>query len=308
MLHTHSATAVCDRPITCTLKRMFDSLEQAREAATEFIADEHLDEAMKVLRPGIGLRPTAPDSPSVVGGSRLGGEPDLPGGIDWPRPELGSLPYAFICQIDCTEAHALGELAADLPDHGRILVFYDVQLGEDGDAARAAHVLWDDTAADQLHTATMPDDLAEAAAHGTGGGDGYPPDCYHSEARPLTLFRGVTPPGNDDPVLDAFMESPVSDGWEDEFGMFAMECGVFITPDWRHHQLLGAPQQEQYDPREDMELQPDDTVCDWRLLLQLSLPDWQAEDFGEGSVYFLIRTDDLAHRRFDRVQAVYQQT
>lgn len=154
----------------------------------------------------------------------------------------------------------------------------------------------------------MPEDLAEAAAHGIGGDDGYGPDCYHSPARPVTLFCGVTPPGNDDPALDAFMESPVSDGWEDEFGMFAMEYGVFITPEWRHHQLLGAPQQEQYDPREDMDLQPDDEMSRWRLLLQLSLSHWQAEEFGEGSVYFLIRTDDLAHLRFDRVQAVYQQT
>lgn len=291
-----------------TLKRMFDSLEQARKAAAEFIAEEHLDEAMKVLRPGIGLRPAERDSSSAVGGSRLGGEPDLPAGIEWPRPESGALPYAFICQIDCAEAHALGELAADLPANGRILVFYDVQLGEDGDAARAAHVLWDDTSADQLHTATMPDDLAEAAEHGTGGSSGYPADCYHSPARPMTLFRGVTPPGQDDPVLDAFMESPVSDGWEDEFGEFAGECGVFVTPEWRHHQLLGTPQPEQYDPRIGMDLQPDDEVSHWRLLLQLSLSNWQAEEFGEGSVYFLIRSDDLAHRRFDRVQAVYQQT
>ena len=47
---------------------------------------------------------------------------------------------------------------------------------------------------------------------------------------------------------------------------------------------------------------------DWRLLLQFSVPGWDAAEDGEGTVYFLINTDDLAARRFDRVQAIYQQT
>ena len=226
---------------------MFDSLEQAREAAADFIPEEHLDEAMKVLVPGIGLRPGEPGAPVETGGSRLGGSPDLPAGSEWPRPtpsddpeEIAGranaasgawlrehlsrhLPFAFLCQIDLAEAHALGELTADLPEHGRLLFFYDL--------------------------------------------------CV--------------------------------DGWEDDFGEFAMECGVFITPEWRHHQLLGAPQSEQSDPGDYMEV---DDPEDWRLLLQFSIPGWDAAEDGEGTVYFLINTDDLAARRFDRVQAIYQQT
>lgn len=284
---------------------MFDSREQAREAAAQFIADEHLDEAMEILVEGIGLRPGEVGAPPVPGGSRLGGLPDLPTDVTWPRPAPDALPYAFICQIDCVEARALGDLATDLPDRGRILVFYDVQLGEQADPAVATKVLWDDTPVERLVAAIMPADLAEAAENGTPGGDGYPADCFGAPARPLTLFRGVTPPGEEDPVMDTFMESPVSDGWEDAFGDFAMECGVFISPDWRHHQLLGASQSEQSDPRGYLDGEDPE---DWRLLLQLSFPDWQAAEFSEGSVYFLIRTDDLAARRFDRVQAVYQQT
>lgn len=72
----------------------------------------------------------------------------------------------------------------------------------------------------------------------------------------MTLFRGVTPPGEEDPALEAFMDSPE----------------------------------------------------DWRLLLPFSIPGWDAAEDGEGTVYFLINTDDLAARRFDRVQAIYQQT
>ena len=46
---------------------------------------------------------------------------------------------------------------------------------------------------------------------------------------------------------------------------------------------------------------------DWRLLLQIDVGDFLQES-GEGTVYFLIRAEDLAERRFDRVVAVYQQT
>ena len=46
----------------------------------------------------------------------------------------------------------------------------------------------------------------------------------------------------------------------------------------------------------------------WRLLFQASLPNWWQEEFTEGTVYFLIRDDDLTARDFDNIVAVYQQT
>ena len=271
---------------------MFDSLEQARGAAADFIPEEHLDEGMKVLVPGIGLRPGEPGAPVETGGSRLGGSPDLPAGSEWPRPTPSDdpeeiegranvasgtwlrehlsrhLPFAFLCQIDLAEAHALGVLTADLPEHGRLLFFYDLCVGgwEQGD--RPVHVRWDTTPVSELVSLEVPDDLV--AAHEREHEeyldrcrdfDKTPPDPapatnFYAPARPVTLFRGVTPPGEEDPALEAFMDSPE----------------------------------------------------DWRLLLQFSIPGWDATEDGEGTVYFLINTDDLAARRFDRVQAIYQQT
>lgn len=272
---------------------MFDSLEQAREAAADFIPEEHLDEAMKVLVPGIGLRPGEPGAPVETGGSRLGGSPDLPAGSEWPRPTPSDdpeeiegranaasgtwlrehlsrhLPFAFLCQIDLAEAHALGELTADLPEHGRLLFFYDLCVGgwEQGD--RPVHVRWDTTPVSELVSLEVPDDLV--AAHEREHEE-YLDRCRDFDKTPPrpctgdhllcacppgdTVPGGVTPPGKEDPALEAFMDNPE----------------------------------------------------DWRLLLQFSIPGWDAAEDGEGTVYFLINTDDLAARRFDRVQAIYQQT
>ena len=96
---------------------------------------------------------------------------------------------------------------------------------------------------------------------------------------------------------------------------------------WRRHQLLGSPRPEQDDPRLDAVVASEfqrqrlswkewmrhragimAQAHDWLLLLQIDLSDWMQADLVEGTVYFVIRTSDLAERRFDQVVAVYQQT
>lgn len=48
-------------------------------------------------------------------------------------------------------------------------------------------------------------------------------------------------------------------------------------------------------------------VSEWRLLLQVSIADLSQEQT-EGTVYFMIRGDDLARADFSRVTVSYQQT
>jgi uncharacterized protein YwqG len=45
----------------------------------------------------------------------------------------------------------------------------------------------------------------------------------------------------------------------------------------------------------------------WTLLFQLGLNDLWSE-YAEGTVYFVMREEDLEARNFDRVHAIYQQT
>ena len=45
----------------------------------------------------------------------------------------------------------------------------------------------------------------------------------------------------------------------------------------------------------------------WTMLLQVDMASL-GTDFAEGTVYFVMRADDLARRNFNRVHAIYQQT
>ncbi|MGQ4272589.1 DUF1963 domain-containing protein [Terrihabitans sp. B22-R8] len=96
---------------------------------------------------------------------------------------------------------------------------------------------------------------------------------------------------------------------------------------WRRQQVLGSPQPEQGDPRLDavvvsefgQQHLPSEEwrsnyprikaqAANWQLLLQIDVADWMQARFVEGSVFFLIRKNDLRQRRFDAVLVVYQQT
>lgn len=310
---------------------MFESLQQARTAAEKHVAAEHMDAVLEALIPAIGLKP-AESGESVRGGSRLGGLPDLPIGMEWPRPERPAdprdiagrgnasaekamldhlsrnLPFAFVGQIDLAEAHALGEVAADLPDTGRLLFFYDFCVGPWEYSSHVAEVVWDTSSIDRTVSATMPDDLNDVAVHGT---EHFVAEAFHAPARPMTLFSGVTVPqraSSAPETLHLFEPdglADLADGVED----FWDEDGCWVEPAWRHHQLLGIPVPVQSDPRDYIISEgTGEEVSNWRLLFQLSIEDWDSGEYSDGDVYFLIRTDDLTHRRFDRVQAVYQQT
>src|SRR5512135_844899 len=58
----------------------------------------------------------------VIGGSRLGGQPDLPPGFQWPA--CRDQPMSFVVQI-CLEDVAGFAPAQDLPSSGLLSFFYD---------------------------------------------------------------------------------------------------------------------------------------------------------------------------------------
>lgn len=90
----------------------------------------------------------------------------------------------------------------------------------------------------------------------------------------------------------------------------------------RRNRLMGAPQPEQGDPRFDAipqnERPPypwnDEQIAlisrkaaEWQLLLQVSVADL-SQQHREGTLYFMVRKDDLASRDFSRALVTYQQT
>ncbi|MFC0627372.1 YwqG family protein [Kribbella deserti] len=61
-----------------------------------------------------------------LGGSRLGGRPDLPAATAWP--DWNGVPLAFVAQIDLAETHAC-DLGKVLPERGLLSFFYETNAG-----------------------------------------------------------------------------------------------------------------------------------------------------------------------------------
>ena len=58
-----------------------------------------------------------------TGMSKMGGEPDLPAGMEWPRTEEG-IPLSFIAQINFAEVYP-HDMGTELPEKGMLWFFYD---------------------------------------------------------------------------------------------------------------------------------------------------------------------------------------
>ena len=80
-------------------------------------------DVMKLLQESIRLTPHPLDgSQSLPGSSRLGGAPDLPGGVAWPAWK--GAPMSFIAQVNLEDLANFGP-AQDLPKSGLLSFFYD---------------------------------------------------------------------------------------------------------------------------------------------------------------------------------------
>lgn len=157
---------------------MFINRAAAREALAESCFDNELEALLGALEPVIAFKPTG--EPHRPGGLQLGGEPDLGPGMAWPlraayalddpifkaggpnheahlaKYGAGAFPFQFLAQLNLGEVQAVGgDLVRVLPDRGRLLFFYDGQMGPwtgllPGGFQRAGHVIWDQTPQDEL--------------------------------------------------------------------------------------------------------------------------------------------------------------
>jgi uncharacterized protein YwqG len=259
----------------------------------------------------------------------------------------GSLPYAFFAQIDLKEAAGLGELTKALPNEGRLLFFYDMIGGPYDTGTLSARVIWDRSPAEDLSGAQVPGDLAQAAAayrkmiddvnkqyglepEPREPGAPEPGTPYGAPSRAMALKAALQLPAFSSLEFQASgqLEQTYSADRQDVGGdqEFSEAYSELSDEYEQKNQLLGAPVPVQDDPRYDavvvtehkvQHLSGDDWTKnrqavlqkaeDWQLLLQIEVADWM-QDSAEGTVYFLIRKDDLENRAFDRVVAVYQQT
>ncbi|MEU8686331.1 YwqG family protein [Streptomyces sp. NPDC048611] len=280
-------------------------MTQSTADALHTLAREHLPHEIAerwigLLRPGLRLEKAA-EADRVVG--QLGGLPELPENEEWPIWE-GHGPLSFVASLDCA---ALPSAALDivLPTDGTLAFFYfDGQL-DDGCAVVAPHEpdSWAGArvlylpAGVRVTERTAPEALRpypEVAL--TARVETTAPYSLHP-----AVYREFAPMPDDHPVWDEEFEEALWDhfeGAEHRIGGHAHPVQDEVESEVARG-ALGSPPWD--DPRIEEE------ALRWVLLAQFDTDDDADMMWGDcGALYWLIRPEDLARRRFDRAMFTWQ--
>jgi len=206
----------------------------------------------------------------------------------WPRYD--GHPLCCVAQLDLAEVRAANG-PEWLPDHGRLLFFYELESGAWGLYAKDAGsaIVIHETGSPV--SATEPDDL---------------PDEAKFPAYPVSLVRGISYPTEERLQIDW--------GGLDTASAQALEAALLdLAPAAPVHQIGGYPCPVQSDS---MEAECHDIArrlghpsdeADWRLLLQLDTDYDAGMMWGDvGSLYFWIREQEARTGDFSRIWMILQ--
>lgn len=254
----------------------------------------HSAALLATVKRAIGARLGDQEDYSVLGNHRVGGMPDLPASIPYPRFGNESHAYEFLCQVDCA---AVATMQTYLPRTG-FLYFFLSTIHDifDGDREQTARVIWYDGARESLVSGGSRKIAADEYYEMMG--DGYAgyraeasmiasaPEWYAATQNPH-LFRGNAAsladdmPFVDELAYDVFTE-PISNRYPFDVGIGTY--GFTQHEDPEHQASLawrGAPE-------------------DWMVLLHVkSRGDFQWGDAGD--LFFVAHKSDVAKRDFSRV-------
>lgn len=254
-----------------------------------------------------------------LGGTRFGGVPDVPDGFEWDYFEgkgsilddtVKSRPLAFLAQFDLEEM-AQFDTENLLPHTGVLSFFYELESmrwGYDPKDKGCAKVYWfpDKNA---LHAAEFPSDLSEdfrlpmmkISAQSEKSYKNYEdflPEPDHDEEfwdelEEAEESLGIEEPTNCSKLLG--WANPVQTNMTQECELISR--GYYLGHGWDEVSPQDRQESEQCANR------------DWTLLFQLdTVYDGDFElMYGDcGRIYYYIRREDLAARRFDRVWLIMQ--
>lgn len=287
--------------------------------------ESNLSHVLQSLR-RTAVRLSAGESSLPVVG-RFGGLPDAPPDFVWPRFETDTFyddtvklrPLSFLAQFDCS-ALAPFDPEDQLPHTGLLSFFYELESqpwGYDPKDAGGARVFW------------FPDKNALAPVS-------FPEDMEEYCRLPSIPFRARA--SVEYPSYEEFPASLLGSGPETQEGRNLWERFDSVRFALRgygeepqpYHRLLGWPDIIQNGMTQQCELvsrgyylgsswnnipaevrrEAEETALDgWRLLFQLDTVTIDSFElmFGDcGCIYFYIRKEDLAARRFDRVWLIQQ--
>jgi uncharacterized protein YwqG len=232
------------------------------------------------VRPAVRLL-TEPTGEPQLGRSRVGGTPDLPADVAWPRHR--NVPLAFLAQLNLVEVSAAAP-AGPLPRTGHLWFFCDAARW-DFSTAGSAVVLYRAGSA-RLQAAAAPDDL---------------PSQSHFKCCSVTMEFYEDMP--DDEAADWLWTALGDDEGRTEAYSELREYLNAGANEASPHKLLGFANTIQGT----MESECVPAAHDWQLLLQVDSDGNAGMMWGDaGRVYFWIRVEDLRAARFDRTCTVLQ--
>lgn len=257
----------------------------------------------KVLRESVRLTPKGCGEDA---GTRFGGRPNLPTKYKWPMWE--GEPLAFIAQIDLGTLHVPAGL--ELPHKGALFFFYEggqKSWGFRPKDGRSCRVLYSPDSLGQFSLRALPEDLDE--------------ERVYKATRLTTETPEVTVPNIQDAAITKMALTV-----EERIAYVAFYRSWTEALPKILHRIGGFPDCVQGDPKVRAQLTAHGIDCsntagyeegkrrgllagasEWELLLQVdSEPESEMMWRDRGRIYFLLRRDDLAQRRFDGTRIVLQ--
>lgn len=274
-------------------------MERIREEMLEAGLKGHYEALAPFARSAVYMELEEGDC--AIGASKMGGVPDLPLGMEWPRTEDG-IPLSFIAQINFEEVRP-HDKNAELPEKGMLWFFYDcsdegMPWGFDPGDADGWRVFYREDA--ELETAEAPEELevsfTEAAIRFEQRIDlpGYDSDI---------LGDTELPEEEDDAYFDWMEEREgscnkllghsdnIQDGME-------LEC-EYVT----NGIYCGDP--SGYEKAKAMGL--DKNAGRWKLLMQVESNEELGMMWGDlGRLYLWITDEDLKAKRFEKTWLILQ--
>jgi uncharacterized protein YwqG len=258
--------------------------------------------------PCVYLNPGASDS--ALQRTRLGGSPFMPRDARWPRSDRG--PLSFVGQLDFGELFEVHRGQAELPDAGILSFYYDVEeqpWGYDPGHAAGFALLYEPERARAIEV--------------------EPPDgAIPFDVEPLSATFGWSLPTLEDLSTRSWVfESPAQRKYYADYqaehstsqggGIPGLRQQVgghaeWLKPDGRlTAELASSGVHAGGEPRTWRAADTRRAEADaesWRLLWQLKPEDERFTWVDLGTLYVLIRAQDLSARRFERAWVVFQST
>jgi uncharacterized protein YwqG len=295
------------------------TLDEIRTALRAAGLERLADVAERLVLPAIRIEPTLVDEDTIpIGASKLGGRPDLPPDFVWPEWKGAGL--TFLAQFQLSELIAYDHVRL-LPSAGMLYFFYEVVAqpwGLEPTDRGAWHVAFYDGEHSSLERTSSPysvDPTRSPAPHRLG----YTTILTLPDYTLVEHFTGVRLSKEE---LNRYSDLVIAHSrWEHQMLGHAVEVQWPVQV-WCELGHAGRWFSEIQQP--DRHLTPEGerleakAVQDWRLLLQLQAIDtaavtaqgnlWEVDWGLGGMLYFCIRKDDLAQRRFSNTWLQLQTT